>query len=243
MMNGWIKWHLQTLDNDVFLYDPTAWRIFEYLCLMAYKNRPQGCVVTGRDKIANTLGGNSSTVYKALKRLESNNMIEVSVTGRRSVINICNWDKFQANGNTSSNNSVTTKEQQSNPLNKNKIKNKNISTNVDKSKSDDIQRLYDLFIQLFGRNENQYKLTVKRKAKLSTRLNDAGFEMVEQAIRKMADSPFHRGDNDRGWQADLDWIIKSYEQVERLSQHTVKLNEDAQFEQERAALEAQWQNQ
>lgn len=42
--------------------------------------------------------------------------------------------------------------------------------------------------------------------------------MLEKAIRSVADMPFYRGDNDRGWQADLDFIINSYEKVERLSQ-------------------------
>ena len=47
---------------------------------------------------------------------------------------------------------------------------------------------------------------------------DSGVELLEQAISNTSRSPFHNGDNDRGWTADLDFIIRSYEQVERLAQ-------------------------
>ena len=41
--------------------------------------------------------------------------------------------------------------------------------------------------------------------------------MLIKAIDSVADDPFYMGDNDRGWTADLDFVIRSYEQVERLS--------------------------
>ena len=50
----------------------------------------------------------------------------------------------------------------------------------------------------------------------------AGKEMLIKAIKNTASSPFHIGENERGWKADLDFIIKSYEQVERLSNLDVK---------------------
>lgn len=83
--------------------------------------------------------------------------------------------------------------------------------------SKEIQEIYDYFIKRFSKNPNQYKLTDVRKVKIKARLKDAGKEMLKQAIKNTSQSKFHRGDNGTGWQADLDFIIRSYEQVERLS--------------------------
>lgn len=217
-MTGWIKWHLDAMDNEMFYNDWTAWHLFEYLCLMAYRGKPQGVVVTGRDKIAKHIGGNSSTIYKALKRLEKAKMVTVSVTGRKSTIYICNWVYYQHGGNSSSNRKVTEREQNGNTLNKNKIKNKDIlpKGNVETLKG--VQQLYELFIKLWDKNPNQYTLTPARKKKLATRIKQNGLEQVKQAIEATAQSDWHMGDNDRGWIADLDFIIRSQEQVEKLSQ-------------------------
>lgn len=82
----------------------------------------------------------------------------------------------------------------------------------------DVKKIYDLYITEFNKNQNQYRLTDKRKAKIKLRLADAGPEMLERAIKKTAKSSFYTGGNDSGWQADLDYIIRSYENVEKLSQ-------------------------
>lgn len=94
----------------------------------------------------------------------------------------------------------------------------NIKTNiVPNGTVEQVQQVYDLFIEKFGKNSSTYKLTDKRKAKLKQRLRDAGEDVLIQAINNTAESGFHRGDNDRGWEADLDFIVRSYEQVERLA--------------------------
>jgi hypothetical protein len=126
-MNGWIKLHAQVLDNDVWRNDRTAWHVFEYLLLKAYAGKPQGVVVTSRYQIADMVGGNNNTIYKALKRLEKAKMVTSVATSKKTTIRICNWNSFQGNGNQSSNNKVTTKQQQSNTLNKN-VDIRNITT-------------------------------------------------------------------------------------------------------------------
>ncbi len=90
-----------------------------------------------------------------------------------------------------------------------------VNTYVEVQKN--IRLVYDFFIEQFNKNPNLYKLSKNRSLKIKARLNDAGDEMLMNAIRNTAKSGWHRGDNDRGWQADLDFIIKSYEQVEKLA--------------------------
>lgn len=213
-MSGWIKLHTQVVDNEIWRNDRTAWHVFEYLLLRAYKGKPQGTVVTSRYQIADMVGGNNNTIYKALKRLEKAKMVTISATNKRTTINICNWSQYQGNGNQSGNNKVTTKQQQSNTLIR--IKNKERESNT-VGLQKQTRQVYQHFIKRFGKNENKYKLTDKRKLKIRQRLKDAGSEMLIKAIDNTADSNFHRGDNDRGWEADLDFIIRSYEQVEKLS--------------------------
>jgi hypothetical protein len=100
----------------------------------------------------------------------------------------------------------------------------NANVNVKANNSDSINRIgvetrrvYDAFVTAFEKDPNTYQLTTKRKQKIKCRLDDAGVEMLLTAIEKTAADPFYRGDNDRGWVADLDFIIRSYEQVERLA--------------------------
>ena len=98
--------------------------------------------------------------------------------------------------------------------------NKNINKETNKESDKvavEVQRTYDLFIEKFEKNPNTFKLTPKRQKKIKTRLKDCGETMLRQAIENTAKNEFYRGKNDRGWKADLDFIIRSYEQVERLA--------------------------
>jgi len=107
----------------------------------------------------------------------------------------------------------------------------------------EIQRIYDFFIYTFNKNTNQYKLTPLRRQKIKKRLEDAGEEMLKRAIANTAASPFHRGKNDRGWQADLDFIIRSYEQVEKLANMQVPKKEEEKLDLTRSSanpLYRQW---
>lgn len=98
----------------------------------------------------------------------------------------------------------------------NKTNNKEINKESDEV-AVEVQRTYDLFIEKFDKNPNTFKLTPKRQKKIKARLKDCGETMLRQAIENTAKNEFYRGKNDRGWKADLDFIIRSYEQVERLA--------------------------
>lgn len=61
-------------------------------------------------------------------------------------------------------------------------------------------------------------LTEQRKSKLNARLNELGPEMLKKAMDYLLDSPFHNGDNDRHWKWDIDFLIRSTEQVEKFAE-------------------------
>lgn len=52
------------------------------------------------------------------------------------------------------------------------------------------------------------KATADRRRKIEARLREHGEQAWAEACRKMAESSFCRGSNDRGWRADLDFVCQ-----------------------------------
>ena len=57
------------------------------------------------------------------------------------------------------------------------------------------------------------KLTGQRLTKLKARKRVYGEDELIEAARNLARSPFHCGKNDRGWAANIGWLLKSDENV------------------------------
>ena len=72
---------------------------------------------------------------------------------------------------------------------------------------------YNLIAGKFNEQAVKYDLTTiiklsdKRKAKLKARLDELGEDKIIQAIDKIKESSFLRGENDRKWKVDFDWLI------------------------------------
>ena len=164
--------------------------------------------------MAERWGWSRSKVGRFIDGLQTERMVNQKRTSKFTKISVVNWKKYQQDEHQT-NIKRTSNEHQTNTNNNVKnVKNERII------KSDDLvktQSVYDLFIKLFDKNPNTYKLTDKRKLKIKARLKDAGYEMLAKAIENTSKSEFHRGDNDRGWTADLDYITRSYENVEKLA--------------------------
>ncbi|ASP84147.1 hypothetical protein CDO26_05705 [Sinorhizobium meliloti] len=52
------------------------------------------------------------------------------------------------------------------------------------------------------------KVTADRRRKVEARIREHGEELWAEACRRMAKSAFCRGENDRGWRADLDFLCQ-----------------------------------
>ena len=182
-----------------------------------------GVVTYGIRQIAEAVGITPSGVHRAVLNIKAKMPSEVKheVKQLYSQIQILNWAKYQrkAEQEVSSNRNGSETEAKHNKEIKNKEK---------EILSVKTQRVYDLFIEKFNKKKNLYKLTDARKKKIKCRLKDSGLELLETAITRVSTSLFHRGDNDRGWEADLDWIIKSQEQVEKCANLTIKIKQSEQ---------------
>jgi len=59
-------------------------------------------------------------------------------------------------------------------------------------------------------------LNPRRETSLAARLREHGEEALFEAIRNLAQSRFHCGDNARGWRASLGWLLGSAEKFQSL---------------------------
>mgnify|MGYP000266679232 CR=1 FL=1 len=73
----------------------------------------------------------------------------------------------------------------------------------------------DKFIEHWNSFDNLPRvraLSKGRRAKLLSRMKEKSFrENWKEIVRKLSESAFHTGQNDRGWRASIDWIIKNDE--------------------------------
>lgn len=92
-MNGWVKWHRKIIENEIWLYDWTAWHIFEYLWGVAdYKT---GTVKRAYSTMSEYLKIPKSTLSRAISRLEKAKMVNTSRNPNYTLYTICNWHKYQ----------------------------------------------------------------------------------------------------------------------------------------------------
>lgn len=121
MKRGYTKSYRKELDGDIWIMPPLYHRVFYYLRQKA-KWQPElfpsrkclgiwvipGQFITSIDMIANGVSWteygvekspNKKTIKTILGWLESNNMIQVTSNGFGTMINIINWDIYQAKDN------------------------------------------------------------------------------------------------------------------------------------------------
>ncbi len=78
--------------------DEKAFCLFIKILLKA--DHKTGTLITGKLKLSKLTGYPKSTVYKALKRLEREDMISIESHREKSIISIKNWTKWQTSGTT-----------------------------------------------------------------------------------------------------------------------------------------------
>ena len=61
------------------------------------------------------------------------------------------------------------------------------------------------------------RLTPKREQKLARALDNLDVALCAKAIKKIGQSDFHKGNNDRKWKATLEWLFNTDERVEEFA--------------------------
>lgn len=212
---GWIKLHRKLLDNPVTMKDTDHLAVWIYLLLNASHNEhpvlfkgekitlKPGQLITGRKSIALALHIDESKVERILKSLKSEQQIEQQTSSKNRLISIINWEFYQQSEQQIEqqvNNKRTTSEQQVNT-------NKNIKN--DKNERKDIcQNILDLFNRIccsFGRVKN---ITKSRAEIISNSLKTYSLDDFKKVFEKAEQSDFLKGNNNRNWSANFDWLIK-----------------------------------
>ena len=98
-----------------------------------------------------------------------------------------------------------------------KIRNKKSETNNQKletrnQKPRDIDIFINRFNELFG---SSFQVTEGRVKKLGLRLGKFTLSQILDALLALSESKWHRGDNDRGWKADPDFLLRSDEAIDK----------------------------
>ena len=115
-------------------------------------------------------------------------------------------------------------------------KNNKKESKIIKKFRDDIDRLYkgwliemvigsgvwlradaDSRVSLLDGAKTRCRLTEKREGKLAARLDSLGIELCAKAIKKIGQSDFHKGNNDRKWKATIEWLFSTDEKVEEFA--------------------------
>lgn len=162
-MNGWVKLYRDCLEHEILANDNSAFLVFAKLLLKV--NRKNGKFITGRFKLGELTNLKPTTAWKTLKRLEKHKMVTLASDNKKTVIYICNWTKWQGNGDTDSDNKVTTKGQQSDTKQEVRSKNKEIV-----SKDTTISSLYYQVIKSLDlpvRNHKSLKSKIRELEKSS----------------------------------------------------------------------------
>lgn len=151
--NGWIKLYRQLRNHDI-LKDSTALQIFIWLLIIV--DRKTGKYTTGRFTASEELGIKPRTFHKALTEriCKKYKLVTLTSDNKKTTILLNNWELYQSIGDSSSDNKVTTKGQQSDTKQEYKnirIKEVLVKTNTDLESN---KILIDLLIENF---ENFYK--------------------------------------------------------------------------------------
>ena len=119
--------------------------------------------------------------------------------------------------------------------NENEIENINININKN-NKYEEIINLYNKYCTKLPQVQ---KITTKRKTAINKLLKEISIQQFEKICIIANSSDFLTGDNDRGWKADFDFIIKPDKSVSILEgKYNNKINKDNSSDTERRVWEA-----
>lgn len=224
----WIKIVTDIFDDEKMLLIeslPSADSIiviwFKLLCL-AGKNNNSG-VFTLNDKIAYTdemlatiFRREVNTVRLALKTFENYGMIEII----NDVITIPNWDKHQNLDSLEKR-----RERQKVYMKERREKQKllanceanskanckaNVSPLEEEGEEDKNKIRIEKYIEKWNSLNINTVLTIKnnRLKSLKARIEEYGEDNIIKAMDNITKSKFLKGENDRGWRIDIDWLLK-----------------------------------
>lgn len=233
--NGWVKLHRKLFEGEipsnpyllslwVWLLGNAHWAPSTILWKGKRREIPAGTVVMGISEVALLFSVSRRTVHKWLHHLHNTGRIVLESSTRGSVVTICNWDIYQSNEDdegTPSKHQVNTEGTPSKhqvalieEVKKGRIEERKKG----ESGSDAVtQHKSAPALPRLGQIWNAHRGTLPElKACGSTRRRHADARWRDHPdesywidiVTRLAGSPFCRGENQRGWRADFDFLIR-----------------------------------
>ena len=225
MVGGWIKLHRQIAESRVF-GNADLLQVWLYCLIRASHSGQWVTITTGRGKtdiqvlpgqfiygrniVARAIGISPSTLRNRIAKLARLGNITVKADTHCSIITICNWDKYQggesdtgqATGQPKDNQRTTKGHIQEGKESKNE-KNSSLALTIGQD--------WNTMTRPEGLKEVTLPLSKGRLKHLSARLKESAWQdgKHREIFRRVVLSKFLTGDNDSGWRASFDWLIKN----------------------------------
>jgi hypothetical protein len=197
-MKGYIKLYRKLLCNPIFK-NPYLLQLFVYCLLKANHSEGKafygadeiilkpGQFVTGRFELSAALGGNASSTYKRLKRLESLTMLGLQSNNKNTLVTVLNWESYQID-KSDLDNEVTADGQESNR----KVTTKGQQSNTNKNvKNDKNERMKENIYSDYAYNPDLIQAIldfVEMRKKLKKPMTNKAIEMMLKKLSKLADT-------------------------------------------------------
>lgn len=218
---GFIVIHRKILQWEWY-DDINVFRLFMHLLIKAnHKDKKwrgidinRGSVLTSLENLSKETKLSIQQARTAINKLKSTNEITTKTTNKNTLITLINYGTYQdlkeddnKQNNNQDNKRVTNEQQTNNKrvTTTNNNNNNNNNNNINNNNINNIVTFWNSFESLPKVKE----ITPKRKKHLSARIKEKAFmDNYERIIKYLANTKFYTGDNDRNWQATLDYLIK-----------------------------------
>lgn len=208
---GYTVWARKTFDSDIFIDKPDKWfKIWFYLVNRAEcfsnKKYARGSKFIKYSQISEKTGANKNEIDHSFRWFKKCEMLATQKATHGVIIFILNYDKYQKSENYKSDNKSDLKAKQKRQHIYKEIKEIKEETNKD----------INVFLSSFNEKfKSHYQNTKGREIKFNLRLKKFTLEEILKALDNLSKSEFHQGDNDRGWKADPDFLIRNDEQIDK----------------------------
>lgn len=221
MADGWIKIHRSLLEWE-WWSDINTRCLWLTILLLANHDTKRwqghdinaGQFITSLDSLAAKSGLSVRSVRTALGKLKSTGEIDIKATNKFTLITVIKWADYQvmdlqATSNRQTNDKQTTNERQTNDNQTTTNKNiKNVNNNKNERNTVDYGAVIDLYHEKCPSLPTVKKLSEERKKSIKARLRTYSMDDLKLLFEKAEASDFLKGNNNRNWTADFDWLLK-----------------------------------
>jgi len=203
-------------DDDIKGLDQKVYGIIYWYSKLKLKR----CILSNK-QIANLVRAKPGSVANSISRLAKKKYVKVvldeEVRQRLELIPLITFNRkptrphsFANDTPSSANDTPPSLENEHNNIdNTNNIKNKQKGKNIPLD-------LYKYYVKRFNKNPKRYRPLPERMNKIKIRLRSWTPKEIATAIRNASLDDFYSGKNERGWTADISYICRNDDILERL---------------------------